>query len=66
MSFDFHTGALLDEEVFADGKVNFIGQIIGVIVAEGKPLAQRAAKLVKVAYEDLPSVITIEVLILDH
>ena len=53
----------LDEEVFADGKVNFLGQIIGVIVAEGQPLAQRVAKLVTVTYEDLPSVITIEVLI---
>ena len=66
MSCDYHTGALLDEEVFADGKVNFIGQIIGMIVAKGQPLAQRAAKLVKVTYEDLPSVITIEVLMLSY
>ena len=50
-----------DETVFADGKVNHIGQIIGVIVAKSQPLAQRAAKAVKVTYEDLPSVITIEV-----
>ena len=50
-----------DEEVFADGKVNHIGQIIGIIVAESQPLAQRAAKAVQVTYEDLPSVITIEV-----
>ena len=50
-----------DEEVFADGKVNHIGQLIGIIVAESQPLAQRAAKAVKVTYEDLPSVITIEV-----
>ena len=62
MSCDSHTGVLLDEEVFADGKANFLGQIIGVIVAEGQPLAQRASKLVKVTYEDLSSVITIEVL----
>ena len=66
MSCDSHTGALLDEEVFADGKVNFLGQIIGMIVAEGQPLAQRAAKLVKVMYEDLPSVITIEVLMFTY
>ena len=51
----------LDEQVFADGKVNLIGQVIGLIVADSAPLAQRAAKLVKVTYEDLPSIITIEV-----
>ncbi len=47
--------------MFANGKVNLIGQVIGLIVAESAPLAQRAAKLVEVTYEDLPSVITIEV-----
>ena len=51
----------MDEEVFADGKVTAFGQVIGVVVAESQPLAQRAAKAVKVTYEDLPSVITIEV-----
>ena len=54
-------GVFGDETVFADGKVNHIGQVIGVIVAESQPLAQRAAKAVRVTYEDLPSVITIEV-----
>ena len=47
--------------MFADGKVNFIGQVIGLIIAESQPLAQRAAKAVKVTYEDLPAVVTIEV-----
>ena len=47
--------------MFADGKVSHIGQVIGIIVAESQPLAQRAAKSVKVTYEDLPSIITIEV-----
>lgn len=50
-----------DEEVFADGKVNHIGQIIGIIVADSQLVAQQAAKTVKVTYEDLPSIITIEV-----
>ncbi|XP_064390120.1 xanthine dehydrogenase/oxidase-like isoform X2 [Halichondria panicea] len=54
------TGPWLDEVVFADGKVNLIGQVIGLIVAESQPLAQRACKLVIVTYQDLPSVITIE------
>ena len=51
-----------DETVFADGKVNHIGQVIGIVVAESQPLAQRATKAVKVTYEDLPSIITIEVI----
>ena len=55
-------GLSLDEEVFADGKVTTFGQVIGVIVAENQPLAQRAAKAVRVTYEELPSIITIEVL----
>ncbi|XP_064383993.1 xanthine dehydrogenase/oxidase-like isoform X2 [Halichondria panicea] len=54
------TGPCLDEVVFADGKVNLIGQIIGLIVAESQPLAQRASKLVNVTYQDLSSVISIE------
>ena len=55
------SGVSRDEELFADGKVTCIGQVIAVVVAESQPLAQRAAKAVKVTYEDLPSVITIEV-----
>ncbi|CAI8021900.1 Xanthine dehydrogenase/oxidase [Geodia barretti] len=50
-----------DEPVFADGKVMSFGQIIGVVLATDKPLAQRAAKAVRVTYEDIhPPVITIE------
>lgn len=55
------TGLCDDEKVFADGEVTHFGQIIGMVLAENKMLAQRAAKLVKVTYDDLPSVITIEV-----
>ena len=50
-----------DEPIFADGKVISFGQIIGIVLARNKPLAQRAAKTVKVTYNDFPSVITIEV-----
>jgi hypothetical protein len=35
-------------------------QVIGVVVAETEPLARRAAKAVKVTYEDLPAIISIE------
>jgi len=41
--------------------VTCIGQLIGLTVAKTRPLAQRAAKLVKVTYKDLPAIITIEV-----
>jgi hypothetical protein len=37
-----------------------LAQVIGVVVAETEPLARRAAKAVKVMYEDLPAVISIE------
>lgn len=50
-----------DEPIFANGKVICLGQVIGVVLARNQPLAQRAAKAVKVTYKDLPSVITIEV-----
>ena len=55
------TGVFADEVVFAEGEVTFIGQVIGMILAEDRMIARRAAKLVKVSYTDLPSVITIEV-----
>ena len=51
----------MDEEVFADGVVTHFGQIVGVILAESQPLAQRAAQTVSITYDDLPLVITIEV-----
>ena len=59
--FFVYAGECCDEQVFADGKVNHIGQVIGVIVAESQPLAQQAAKAVKITYDNLPSIITIEV-----
>ena len=55
------TGLLGDEKVFADGEVNHFGQVIGIVLADDQNIAQRAAKLVKVSYDDLPSIITIEV-----
>lgn len=42
-------------------KVTCAGQIIGAIAAETKAQAQRAAKMVKITYEDLPIILTIEV-----
>ena len=39
----------------------FVGQTICLIVADDQAIAQRAAKLVKVDYEELPALISIEV-----
>ena len=38
-----------------------MGQIIGIVVARNKSLAQRAARSVKVTYTKLHAVLTIEV-----
>ncbi|XP_038045213.1 xanthine dehydrogenase/oxidase-like [Patiria miniata] len=49
-----------DDVLYADKTVNCVGQVIGVIVADNQAIAQRAAKLVRVEYEELPAVFTIE------
>ena len=49
-----------DEEVFASKEVFFSGQVIGLILADDQMTAQEAAKLVKVEYEELDSILTIE------
>ncbi|KAF0505922.1 xanthine dehydrogenase [Gigaspora margarita] len=49
-----------DEEVFASKEVFYVGQIIGLIVAETKKIAQEAKDLVKIEYEELPYILTIE------
>lgn len=43
-------------------QVTCVGQVIGAVIAESKNIALKAAKAVKVEYEDLPPIITIEVL----
>ncbi|XP_058793024.1 xanthine dehydrogenase-like isoform X2 [Phymastichus coffea] len=52
---------VIDEEVFASKKVISQGQTIGAIVAKDQITAQKAAKLVKIDYEEVqPIIITIE------
>ncbi|KAI4788226.1 hypothetical protein KUCAC02_035989, partial [Chaenocephalus aceratus] len=46
--------------VLADQQVTCVGHIIGAVVAETQLEAQRAAKAVKVQYEELKAVITIQ------
>jgi xanthine dehydrogenase/oxidase len=50
-----------DEELFATKQVYFVGQMLGMIVAESESIARFAARKVKVVYEKLPAVFTIEV-----
>lgn len=49
-----------DEECFASEVVTCIGQPIGVVVADTEQHARMAARLVKVEYQDLPPLISIE------
>ncbi|KAL7297372.1 hypothetical protein TKK_0009757 [Trichogramma kaykai] len=50
-----------DEEVFASEKVFCHGQVIAAIVAINQSIAQKAARLVRVTYEELkPVLLTIE------
>ena len=51
----------VDEQVFADGTVTSVGQVIALVLAMDQPTAQCAVKSVVVTYSDLPAVITIEV-----
>ncbi|KAJ6542822.1 Molybdopterin-binding domain of aldehyde dehydrogenase-domain-containing protein [Mycena capillaripes] len=53
-------GTALDEVFFAVDEVVYHGQPIGMIVAQTKILAQKAARAVRVEYEDLPRILTTE------
>lgn len=48
-----------DEPVFADGKVEYLGQPLFAVAATSHDLARRAARLAKVDYESLEPVIDI-------
>ncbi|KAL6240662.1 hypothetical protein RBB50_012372 [Rhinocladiella similis] len=49
-----------DEPLFADGVVQSHGQVIGLVYAATALQAQKAARLVKVVYEELPPILTID------
>ncbi len=50
-----------DEKLFEKDIVTSVGLIIGIIVADTRDIAKRAARLVKVVYEDLsPIIVSIE------
>ncbi len=47
-----------DEPIFAQGTVQFIGQVIGLVVADSVMQARRAAHKVKLDIEKLPAILT--------
>jgi xanthine dehydrogenase/oxidase len=49
-----------DEPFFADGEVHAHGQVIGMVYAETALQAQAAARAVRVTYEVLPTILTID------
>ncbi|PRP86577.1 xanthine dehydrogenase-like [Planoprotostelium fungivorum] len=49
-----------DEELFASKEVLHYGQMLGIVVAEHEIAAKEAAKLIKIEYEDLPGIYTID------
>ncbi|KAK1171408.1 xanthine dehydrogenase/oxidase isoform X1 [Acipenser oxyrinchus oxyrinchus] len=54
------TGPIVtDETVFAEDTVTSVGHIIGAVVADTQAHSQRAAKAVKITYEELKRTITI-------
>lgn len=53
-------GVSQDEEIFASNTVHCYGQIIGAVLANDRETAKRAAKEVRIEYEELPAIVTIE------
>ncbi|KAF7592851.1 hypothetical protein BBP40_012330 [Aspergillus hancockii] len=49
-----------DEVFFAVDKVNTAGQPIGMVLATSAKIAEEAARAVRVEYEELPAILTIE------
>ena len=56
----FKVRANKDEEIFAKDEVVYEGHPIGAILARTKALARKAAALVKIEYEILKPILTIE------
>ncbi|KAJ8040670.1 Xanthine dehydrogenase/oxidase [Holothuria leucospilota] len=49
-----------DEELFAEREVHCVGQVIGMVLADTKELAQKGASLVLIVYEELETILTIK------
>ncbi|OJX38297.1 MAG: hypothetical protein BGO78_09825 [Chloroflexi bacterium 44-23] len=51
---------LIDQPIIATGETKFFGDPVAAVVAETENIAEQAAKLVKVDYEELPGVYSLE------
>ena len=49
-----------DEMIFAEEMVEFEGHVIGAIIAKDEKTARRAAKMVKVQYEEMTPIVSLE------
>jgi len=60
--FPFKFGLYMkDRYVFAQDRVRFVGEQVAAVVARDPKIARRAAKLVKVTYEELPPILDPEI-----
>lgn len=53
-------GMIKDETMLAVGKVRYVGEPVAAVAARDPETARRAARLIEVAYEALPPVLSIE------
>lgn len=51
---------LRDSPILARDKVRFVGEKVAAVVASSRQLAEQAAALIEIEYEDLPAVTTID------
>lgn len=59
--FPYHFGLYMhDRYIFAQDRVRFVGEQVAAVIARDPKIAKKAAKLVKVDYEDLPYVLNVE------
>jgi len=49
-------GIIPDETLFAEDEVQFIGEPIGIVIADSIEIAKKAAKKIKIDYEPLPAI----------
>lgn len=49
-----------DDPILAEGKVEYLGQPLFLVVADSQLAARRAARLGKISYQDLPAILTPE------
>jgi aerobic carbon-monoxide dehydrogenase large subunit len=54
------TGPILDMPLLAQGKVRYVGEPVAAVIAASADIAERAADLVRVTYQELPAVLDAE------